>query len=166
MAKAPSLSRKRIDPIAQFMQDHDQALVQLSSLKKATQSIVEHGFSEEARRRIRSALEFIDDEVSVHNKSEEQALFPVLERYVEGPTRIMREEHKVLRKEFNRLRRAASRLEKNRLSKRAAREMSDMSQTMVQLFVNHIHKENHILFPLIQKFLTKDALREVARRML
>jgi hemerythrin-like domain-containing protein len=35
----------------------------------------------------------------------------------------------------------------------------------VQIFVNHIHKENHILFPLVQKFLTKDALREVARRM-
>jgi iron-sulfur cluster repair protein YtfE (RIC family) len=31
--------------------------------------------------------------------------------------------------------------------------------------VNHIHKENHILFPLVQKFLTKDALREIARRM-
>jgi hemerythrin-like domain-containing protein len=36
---------------------------------------------------------------------------------------------------------------------------------MVQLLVNHIHKENYILFPLVQKFLTRDALREVARRM-
>jgi hemerythrin-like domain-containing protein len=148
------------------MQEHDQALVQLSSLKKSTRSIVEQGFSEESHRRILSALEFIDEEVSIHNKSEEEALFPVLERYVEGPTKIMRDEHKVLRKEFNKLRRAVSRLNKNRQSKRAAQEMSAISQTMVQLFVNHIHKENHILFPLIQKFLTKDALREVARRML
>ncbi len=165
MTRNPSLARKRIDPIAQFMQEHDQALVQLSSLKKAIRSIVEHGFSEDAHRRLLSAIEFIDEEVSVHNKSEEEALFPVLERYVEGPTKVMRDEHKVLRKEFNRLRRAVSRLEKNRLSKRAVGEISDVSQTMVQLFVNHIHKENHILFPLIQKFLTKDALREVARRM-
>lgn len=166
MTRARSLSRKRIDPIAQFMQEHDQALVQLSSLKKAVRSIVEHGFSDAAHRRIRLAIEFIDEEVSVHNKSEEEALFPVLERYVEGPTKIMRDEHKMLRKEFNRLRRAVTRLEKSHLSKRAATEMSDVSQAMVQLFVNHIHKENHILFPLIQKFLTKDALREVARRML
>jgi hemerythrin-like domain-containing protein len=147
------------------MQEHDQALAQLSSLKNSTRSIVESGFSKQAHRRLLSALEFIDEEVSIHNKSEEEALFPVLERYVEGPTKVMRDEHKVLRKEFNKLRRAVSRLEKNRQSKRAAKEMFDISQGMIQLFVNHIHKENHILFPLIQKFLTKDALREVARRM-
>jgi hemerythrin-like domain-containing protein len=166
MTRAGTHARKRIDPIAQFMQEHDIALVQLSSLKKATQSVADNGYSDDSRRKIEAALEFIEDEVSVHNKSEEEALFPVLERYVEGPTQLMRDEHKVLRREFLRLKRALARLEKNRLSKKAAHELHAISQTMVQIFVNHIHKENHILFPLVQKFLTKDALREVARRML
>ncbi len=154
-----------IDPIAQFMQEHDQALVQLSSLNKAARSIAENGFTPDAYRRILSALSFIEDEVSVHNKSEEEALFPVLERYVEGPTRLMREDHKILRKEYHRLRRAIRKVSQKRKSKQAATELSAVAQILIQHFVNHIHKENYILFPLVQKFLTKDALREVARRM-
>ncbi len=147
------------------MQEHDKALVQLSSLSKATRSVAEQGFSVEAYRRILTAMEFIEDEVSLHNKREEEALFPVLERYVEGPTRLMRDDHKILKKEFVRLRRAVTRLAKNRKSEQAAATLAEVSRGMIQIFVNHIHKENHILFPLVQKFLTKDALREVARRM-
>ncbi|MBI4535078.1 MAG: hemerythrin domain-containing protein [Ignavibacteriae bacterium] len=158
--------RKQIDPIAQLMQEHDLALVHLAALNRETQSIAEKGFSREAYERILSAVEFIEDEVSVHNKSEEEALFPVLERYVEGPTKLMRDDHKVLKREFVRLRRAVNKVGKERKNKRAAQDLATISKTIVQRFVNHIHKENHILFPLVQKFLTKDALREVARRML
>jgi hemerythrin-like domain-containing protein len=77
----------------------------------------------------------------------------------------MREDHKILAKEFRRLRRAVDRITKRNTSKAAARDLVSVSRGIVQRMVNHIHKENHILFPLVQKFLTKDALREVARRM-
>ncbi|HET6272061.1 MAG TPA: hemerythrin domain-containing protein [Bacteroidota bacterium] len=157
---------RRIDPIAQLMQEHDEALVQLSSLNKATRSIAESGFSEDAYRKVLVALEFIEEEVGVHNKSEEDALFPVLERYVEGPTKLMRSDHRYLKKEFTRLRAAVNKVGRRRSDKKAAVDLEAISKTIVQRFVNHIHKENHILFPLVQKFLTKDALREVARRML
>jgi len=157
--------KRHIDPIAQFMQEHDKALVQLSALNRATHSIAEHGFTMDAYRKLAAAVQFMDKEVSIHNKSEEEALFPVLERYVEGPTQLMREDHKILRREFRRLSRAVDRVAGHRSSRAAARELSAVSKGVVQLFVNHIHKENHILFPLVQKFLTKDALREVARRM-
>jgi hemerythrin-like domain-containing protein len=156
---------RQIDPIARFMQEHDQALVQLAALTKHTRAIAENGFTDAAFRRILVAVEFIEDEVSVHNRSEEEALFPVLERYVEGPTRLMRDDHKVLKKEFRRLRRAVERLRANRTSAKAGADLAVTAQSIVHHFVNHIHKENHILFPLVQKFLTKDALREIARRM-
>jgi len=158
-------SRRHIDPIARFMQEHDEALVQLSALNKATTAIAESGFTVDAYRKVIRAVEFIELEVSVHNRSEEEALFPVLERYVEGPTALMREDHRVLKKEFRRLRRAVDRLGAHRDDVAAAADLASVSRGMVQIFVNHIHKENHILFPLVQKFLTKDALREVARRM-
>jgi uncharacterized protein len=147
------------------MQEHDEALVQLSALKKATAAIAEAGFTNEAYRKILRAVEFIEVEVSVHNRSEEEALFPVLERYVEGPTGLMRKDHRVLKKEFRRLRRCVDRLDAHRNNRGAAADLAAVSKVIVQIFVNHIHKENHILFPLVQKFLTKDALREVARRM-
>lgn len=159
------IDKRHIDPIARFMQEHDDALLKLAMLAKATRSIAENGFSEDAYAKVLLALEFINEEVSVHNKSEEDALFPVLERYVEGPTQLMRQDHKILKKEFGRLRTAVSRVAKARTDIKAANDLSVTAKRIVQLFVNHIHKENHILFPLVQKFLTKDALREVARRM-
>lgn len=142
------------------------ALEQLASLNKATNAIAERGPEPASMSAIHAALRFLEEEVSIHNKSEEDALFPVLERYVEGPTQRMREDHKILKKEFVRLGKAVRRLEKQSDSKPAIADLFRVSRGLVQLFVNHIHKENHILFPLVQKFLTKDALREVARRML
>lgn len=159
------LNKRQIDPIAQLMQEHDEALVKLSMLNKATRSIAEDGFTDDAYAKVQIALEFIDEEVTVHNRSEENALFPVLERYVEGPTQLMRQDHKTLKKEFVKLRKAVAKVVKKKSDKRAAKDLHANAQRIVALFVNHIHKENHILFPLVQKFLTKDALREVARRM-
>ena len=156
---------RRIDPIAQFMQEHDETLVQLSALNKSSRSIAEDGFTADAFRRLHDAVAFVAEEVGFHNKREEEALFPVLERYVEGPTGLMREEHRTLKKEFLRLRKAFGRLELHHESKAAATEVALVARGIVQIMVNHIHKENHILFPLVQKFLTKDALREIARRM-
>lgn len=147
------------------MQEHDHALVQLTTLNKSTASLAEQGFSKAAYAKVLSAMKFIEEEVSVHNRSEEEALFPVLERYVEGPTLLMRRDHREMKKEFRKLRRAVDRLGKHRDDPDAARELAGISRIIVQRFVNHIHKENHILFPLVQKFLTRDALREVARRM-
>ena len=147
------------------MQEHDEALVQLASLNKATRALAEGGFTREAYGKVLKAVGFIEVEVSIHNRSEEEALFPVLERYVEGPTQLMREDHRVMKKEFRRLRRSVDRVGTHKADKEAVDELASVSRLIVQLFVNHIHKENHILFPLVQKFLTKDALREVARRM-
>ncbi len=155
----------RVDPIAQFMQEHDQTLVQLSHLRKASSAIATEGYSHDAWRRLAKAVEFIQDEVTHHNRREEQALFPVLERYVEGPTELMRTEHKMLKREFTRLQRSYKVLEKHHEDREAAKSVAATAQVIVRIMVNHIHKENHILFPLVQKFLTKDALREIARRM-
>ena len=48
----------------------------------------------------------------------------------------------------------------------AIKALSGIAQRVIQLFVNHIHKENYVLFPLVQQFLTKEELREIAREML
>jgi len=157
--------RARVDPIAQFMQEHEKLLVQLSMLNRATREMADKGFTAAAFKRVLETLEYIEDEVVVHNKREEEALFPVLERYVEGPTSVMRAEHKSLQKDYFKVRRAAAAVSRHRADRRRTGLLREISQSMVHSFVNHIYKENHILFPLVQKFLTKDALREVARRM-
>ena len=158
--------RKSSDPVAQLMQEHNEALVQLKILNKASQTFSQNGFSKKTYRQIISALKFIEKEVTEHNRKEEQALFPVLERYVDGPTRIMRNDHKKLRKGFVQLRQRVREVRKRKDSFSAIKQMSTVAKSVVHLFVNHIHKENYILFPLVQQFLNKDELREVAKKML
>ena len=154
------------DPIAQLMQEHNAALLQLKLLNKAIQAVTEDGYSSKYFRPINSALKFIEEEVSIHNHKEEDALFPVLERYVDGPTRIMRSDHKKLQKGFVRLSSAVDRVKKDRDSFSAIKRLRIVTKDVVQLFVNHIHKENHILFPLVQRFLSKEELREIAKKMI
>ena len=158
--------KRNTDPIAQLMQEHDEALVQLKLLNKAVSAFSENGYSSKYFSQIKSAMRFIQEEVSVHNHKEEAALFPVLERYVEGPTRIMRNDHKKLAKGFIKLRDVIKRVEKHRDSFSAIKQLKTVAKGVVQLFVNHIHKENYIIFPLVQKFLSKEELREVATKML
>ena len=157
---------KPADPIAQLMQEHNNALLQLKLLNKAVQSFSLDGYSSRQYNRITAALRFIQEEVSVHNYKEEAALFPVLERYVEGPTRIMRADHRKLKKGFVRLKEAVKEVRARRDSFSSIKKLSTVTRDVVHLFVNHIHKENYILFPLVQKFLGKDELREIARKMI
>ena len=155
----------KIDPIALFMQEHATTLLHLSALNRASRSLRDNGFTSDAFTRLGNAVAFLHNEVGDHNTREEEALFPVLDRYVEGPTAVMRKEHKVLRRELKHLEVATRTLERRKTSKRALKAACTQSHVVIQEFVNHIHKENNILFPLVQKFLTKDALREIARRM-
>jgi len=156
---------RQIDPIARFMQEHDQTLLQLAALNRATRSLAEHGWREDAFRRATGAVRFLEDEIGTHNTREEEALFPVLEKYVEGPTAMMRAEHRGLRKELKKLLSTSKAVARGGHSRKTLKQLQQRSQVVIQLLVNHIHKENNILFPLVQKFLTRDALREVARRM-
>ena len=156
---------RQIDPIARFMQEHDATLLQLATMNRATRMLAEHGWSEETFRRVTGSVRFLEEEIGTHNSREEEALFPVLEKYVEGPTAMMRAEHRELRKELRKLLSSSKTVARGGHSRRNLKQLQQRSQVVVQLLVNHIHKENNILFPLVQKFLTKDALREVARRM-
>ncbi len=158
-------SRPTIDPIARFMQEHDVTLMHLAALNRATRALEEQGYSDETMAKVRTAVLFLAKEVGEHNAHEEEALFPVLERYVEGPTKMMRAEHKELKRELKKLQTAIRNIKASRVSATTLRGLRARAQTVIQRFVNHIHKENNILFPLVQKFLTRDALREIARRL-
>jgi hemerythrin-like domain-containing protein len=153
------------DPIARFMQEHDKALAQLKLLNKAVSAFRQDGFSAKYCNHIAVSLTFIEKEVLEHNLREERALFPVLERHVTGPTQLLRKEHKKLRIQYVKLKTAVDKMNTNKDSFSAIKKMSEAAKDTIQLLVNHIHKENYILFPLIRKFISKDEMREIARRM-
>lgn len=157
--------KRTLDPIAQLMQEHDEALIQLKKLNKAVRAFSIDGYSTRNFHTIVSALKFIDKEVSVHNMKEENTLFPVIESYVEGPTNNLRNDHKLLKKKFFQLAKAVVDVKKHPDSFSSIKNLKMVSQSIAQILVNHIHKENYILFPLVQRFLGKDELREIAVKM-
>ncbi|MEE9289274.1 MAG: hemerythrin domain-containing protein [Bacteroidota bacterium] len=156
----------RIDPIAQFLKEHEEALRHLKRLRKSSEELMRNGYSKKLFDQFQTEVGFIAEEVGEHNRKEEQALFPVIEHYVEGPTQVMREEHKELERLYQKLVKHLNAMLKNKESVAALHGIHETTKLIVQLMVNHIHKENSILFPMVQKFLSKEALREVARRML
>jgi len=154
------------DPIAMFLKEHDTALVQLRILKKSAGEIRKNGYSEKIFKQLLKAAEFVDEEVRVHNGKEETALFPIVERYVDGPTNVLREDHQRMAKIYKKLRYSIDSLKENHEDKIARQELEEAAEGIVQLMVNHIHKENEILFPLVKRFFSKEELRKVAQRML
>jgi hemerythrin-like domain-containing protein len=154
------------DPIARLLREHTDALIQLRQFQKAIRGVREEGYTRKHARQIATALAFLDQEVRIHNRREEQALFPVLERYVDGPTRLMRADHAKLRKRFLLLRAAVAAVERKPDSFSAIRRLASIAHDVNQLFVNHIHKENYILFPLVRRLLPKEELREIAQKLI
>jgi hemerythrin-like domain-containing protein len=156
---------KRYDPIAQLIREHEQALQKLHLLNQTTDEFIREGFSEERFERILSAARYIKEEVSVHNLSEEQLLFPALERHVDGPTRTLRQDHKELEEAHGEFEESIEKVRANPYDRMAITELVSASKNVVRIFVNHIHKENDILFPIARKVLSKEELRSIARKI-
>jgi hemerythrin-like domain-containing protein len=153
------------DPIAQLIKEHERALEKLQLLNKTTDELIADGFSEGRLERILSAARYIEEEVSVHNRSEEDLLFPTLEKHVEGPTKSLRADHKELAKANEEFEESIRKVKENPYDRTAITELVSTGKTVVRIFVNHIHKENDILFPIARKVLSKAELQSIARRI-
>jgi len=154
------------DPIALLMREHEEALTKLHRLKKDAQELKKKGYSEKIFKSLLQAAEYVDEEVRVHNKHEEVALFPIVERYVDGPTSVLREDHAKMSKIYKKLNYSIKALKENHDDKTSRQELCESAEEIVQLMVNHIHKENQILFPMIQRFCTKEEIREIAKKLI
>lgn len=153
------------NPLSVFILEHAGLLVQLKKLNTTAKSIEIKGLSPKSINTVNVVLSILEAEITQHNKIEENALFPVLEKHVEGPTQILREEHKLMFKSFTQLHAALNHVKNGKVNSVLLNELVKSIREVVQVFVNHIHKENYILFPLLNKYLTKDELKTVARKM-
>ncbi|MFA6467534.1 MAG: hemerythrin domain-containing protein [Bacteroidota bacterium] len=154
------------DPIALLMKEHEDALTKLQLLKKSAGEIKKKGYSEKSFKSLLKAVEYVDEEVRVHNKHEEEALFPIVDRYVDGPTTSLRDDHIKMGKIYKKLSYSIKSLKENPDDKTARMELVESAEAIVQLMVNHIHKENNILFPMVQRFVSKEEMREIAKKLL
>lgn len=148
-----------------FMQQHTSLLLLLKKLNAAAQSIEKEGVKTKYIKTINDVIKVLEEEINHHNVMEEEALFPVLEQYVEGPTELLIDEHKLMKKKFLILKKRLAKTELTNSSKLISQKLVLSIRETVQVFVNHIHKENYILFPLLKRFLSEKELEKVASKM-
>ncbi|MGQ9630475.1 MAG: hemerythrin domain-containing protein [bacterium] len=156
-----------MDPIGVLVEQHDAGLKQLAVLGESAEGIRKNGFSKEALERIAQATHFINTEVRSHNRNEEEALFPVLERVISpmGPTRVMREEHRQLWDGLERLEGLVEKAKESPEDDEVLGGLTDAADFVVDLLTAHIDKENNVLYPMAQRMLTSEQMGEVARLM-
>ena len=157
--------QKPVNPLTLFIQEHSKLLTHLKKLNVLSYSIGKKGISKRTLQTIDGVLKILESEVSVHNRLEEKALFPVIEKQVEGPTWILREEHRLMKISFEKLRKVIVRINKLKVASVQAEELTEPIREVVLIFVNHIHKENYMLFPLLNRYFTRDELNKIAKKM-
>jgi hemerythrin-like domain-containing protein len=102
---------------------------------------------------------FLDGEVRAHFTLEEEALFPIMARHLgtgQGPLAVMDAEHAAFRDLLRALQDALA--DGDTPGQRAA------AAEIIDLLRGHIHKEDHVLFPMATHVLSAEEQQEVDRR--
>ena len=103
-------------------------------------------------------------EADKHYQREEDALFPILEKFgVTEPPAIMREEHKKLRAKKNELCQIAKDY-KNISYVKFVKKIKNITEYLSKELSNHIYKENNILYPMAIDAIPKKEWAEIKRQ--
>ncbi|MBI5216858.1 MAG: hemerythrin domain-containing protein [Ignavibacteriae bacterium] len=154
------------DPLEIFVKEHEEGVHYLHQLQTATKYISQSGFSFDAFMKLGEAIRFIDNELRAHNEKEEKYLFPLLEHHAGNPVRIMLEEHRELWKLFARIRQCVEDIEEGRIYATTVKELVQASDQLYELLLNHIKKEDEVLFPMAKKVLTQEEYEQLRESLL
>ena len=96
---------------------------------------------------LRAMVEALAVPLERHARTEEEVLFPALERYIErttGPLAVMDAEHESIREALTAI--------------SSGQEIRSRTSRLLATLRGHIHKENRVLFPMAEEFLGAEAL--------
>ena len=102
---------------------------------------------------------FLSGDVCAHFAIEEEALFPIMARHLgtgQGPLAVMDAEHVAFRGLLHAL--------QDTLAAGDVPGQRDAAAEIVHLLRSHIHKEDHVLFPMASHVLSIEEQQEVDRR--
>ena len=162
-------------PLDIFTREHERTLDNIGLLRAASlciklgtlsQSLVlERGIDH-----LTKVLEYLDKDVRLHFRREEDVLFPALEKHIgveKSPTRLLLDEHKEIWQyyEFLRGKLAELREDGSRPSETTITEVEDTSSRVERLIREHIKKEEDTLLPLAKRVLGEKELEEIAPKL-
>lgn len=157
-----------IDPIAALKSDHEAVRAVLNNLGgylKKINSVLSDGLRNNLINQLHEITGFIDKDLEIHFRKEEEALFPVLGNYIgleTGPIHVMLIEHKQSR-ELS----AEFKLKINGYPQSIDfKPIIDIGNSFLRLLSGHIDKEENILFNMADIQLSKDEKHSIMVKML
>lgn len=160
-AQGPTLEPDH--PIATLTAEHQIILSQLDLLERTAAELGSR-VPDDAPRLLETVRSIVHHllETESHHQREEQALFPFLEQHgITGPPRIMRQEHELLRPQKHALRAV---LDGGAPLTEIVAGVRDIGPKLAAQLRQHIHKEDHILYPTALSVLSADEWSEVKAR--
>ena len=181
----PSSYDKKVDDVAVshkllkiLMDEHDEVTKIIDRLEKAIAQYKQNNYvlNDEVNSTFHDFFHFTDNKLLPHNRKEEKVLFPLLQkRLIENKEHgvnnqdltaidIMEDDHikfiQLTTLMFNLLGLAA-RLPDKQSAFFTYDTFYNISKEFIELLKLHIYRENEILFPLAQKYLTEDDLNSL-----
>ena len=145
-------------PIYISMKEHEKILEMLKQLKDLVNSATK-SFSFENLVAIGKLTEELK-KVELHFQKQEYGIFPYVEKYgVEQPPKVMWSEHDTMRamiKDF-------AKIIENRDVERLKTEGVNITTQLLEMFMMHMHKENHILFPTALSLVSEDEFKQIRK---
>jgi iron-sulfur cluster repair protein YtfE (RIC family) len=165
-----------------FMDDHEKVKKITTDLEEAISEYKKNNYAltTEVNEAFKIFFQFVDDELLPHNRMEEKILFPTLQkRLIENKEHgvnnqdltaidIMEDDHvkfiQLTTLMFNLLGLSA-RLKDKTSAIFTLDTFYNIAKEFIELLRLHIYREDEILFPLAQKYLTKDDLDSIYNKL-
>lgn len=165
MDSAPTPLPRKLRPTDVLKHEHRQIEERLQVLSSALKSLGNQGPDAEILDRIEEVAQYIDREMAAHHQKEEEGLFPLLARYLDEDLHLDgriadHEDLKIMSGKFKQT------LEDCRSTDDhfAAQMLRGYGLYIVHLVLEHLLKEDEILFLVADRYLSDEEEAEILRR--
>jgi hemerythrin-like domain-containing protein len=157
---------KNKDPINPFLQEHKHMLGRVQTLEQCADEIRVKGYSQRRATHFARALQAVTGEICLDQVAEEKTLLKTLDPMLppRGPTFVLREEYKELRRLTQRMQRCLHSLQTHPTNTRTLARLSLTTELFIKLLREHIGKEDAVFFPLVRGLLSPKQMNEAGRR--
>ncbi len=174
-----------MNPVEHLLDEHRVIMAQIADLRKAVADLAARGNA--ALPDVLPVLghigKMMETQLALHAKKEDDAFFPALEAIVgaeDGPTAVMREEHKEIHGQGGLLRQTlyelnevehpqievgGAKLREMAAAGGSAETLRANAEEIIRLLDMHFAKEEQILFPMAENILDREVMDEVLRKM-
>jgi hemerythrin-like domain-containing protein len=143
---------KRHPSLVPLSQDHHHGLALALRLRQGDRALLNDGWTHDRDEQARRVVKFYEDELRKHFKAEEDAVFPIMEKYISGSSPTI----ELLRRQHRTIERLVADIQHSH-----GAQLELCLVTLGELLENHIRIEERELFEVFQVQLSEHIICEV-----